>query len=65
MRRPCSTALAADDPLFGKSEFALVTQWRDAHRPVEFHYYEKGGHGFGMKHRGRPATFGLTNFTLG
>jgi hypothetical protein len=28
--------------------FGLIESWRKANRPVEFHYYEQGGHGFGM-----------------
>jgi acetyl esterase/lipase len=45
---PLFVALAADDPLFGKGDFGLVERWRAAGRPVEFHLYEQGGHGFGM-----------------
>jgi acetyl esterase/lipase len=45
---PLFAAVAADDPLFGQSNFGLIETWRKANRPVEFHYYEKGGHGFGM-----------------
>ena len=45
---PLFVALAADDPLFGNSGFGLVESWRAAKRPVEFHLYEQGGHGFGM-----------------
>jgi len=41
-------ALAADDPLFGDSGFGLIESWKAAKRPVEFHLYEQGGHGFGM-----------------
>ena len=41
-------ALAADDPLFGGGSFGLIESWRAAKRPVEFHLYEQGGHGFGM-----------------
>ena len=26
----------------------MIENWRKANRPVEFHYYEQGGHGFGM-----------------
>ena len=40
-------AIAADDPLFPVN-FGLIENWRKANRPVEFHYYEQGGHGFGM-----------------
>lgn len=45
---PLFVALAADDPLFPGTEFGLIQSWRAAERPVEFHYYEQGGHGFGM-----------------
>jgi acetyl esterase/lipase len=44
---PLFVALAADDPLFGFN-VGLIESWRKAKRPVEFHYYEQGGHGFGM-----------------
>ena len=46
---PMWVALSSDDPLFGKSDFGLVQAWRDARAPVELHYYEKGGHGWGFK----------------
>ena len=45
---PLFVALAADDPLFPQTDFGLIQSWRAADRPVEFHYYEQGGHGFGM-----------------
>lgn len=45
---PMFVALAADDPLFANSGFGLIESWHKAKRPVEFHYYEQGGHGFGM-----------------
>ena len=45
---PMFVALAADDPLFGNGGFGLIEAWRTAKRPVEFHLYEQGGHGFGM-----------------
>jgi acetyl esterase/lipase len=45
---PLFVALAADDPLFGNIEYGIVSSWRTAKRPVEFHLYEQGGHGFGM-----------------
>ena len=44
---PLFAAVAADDPLF-RLDFGLIESWRKAKRPVEFHYYEQGGHGFGM-----------------
>ena len=45
---PLFVALAVDDPLFVNTGFGLVESWRAAKRPVEFHYFEQGGHGFGM-----------------
>jgi len=45
---PLFVALAADDPLFAHGNFGLISSWQAANRPVEFHYYEQGGHGFGM-----------------
>ncbi|TVV76611.1 alpha/beta hydrolase [Sphingomonas solaris] len=50
---PLFGAIALDDPLFAGKGFGLIDAWRKAKRPVEFHLYETGGHGFGM---GRPGT---------
>lgn len=53
---PMFVALAADDPLFGNSGFGLIDSWRAAKRPVEFHLYEQGGHGFGMYQKETTST---------
>ncbi|NNC12887.1 alpha/beta hydrolase [Planctomonas sp. JC2975] len=45
---PLFIALAADDGLMASGGFPLVESWHAAGRPVELHFYEKGGHGFGM-----------------
>jgi acetyl esterase/lipase len=45
---PLFVALAADDPLFANAGFGIIESWKAAKRPVEFHYFEQGGHGFGM-----------------
>ncbi|MEP9400478.1 alpha/beta hydrolase [Sphingomonas sp. VNH70] len=45
---PLFVALAADDPFFAHSGYGLIDNWRAARRPVEFHLFEQGGHGFGM-----------------
>ncbi len=45
---PLFIALAADDPFFANGGFGLIESWKAAKRPVEFHLYEQGGHGFGM-----------------
>ena len=46
---PLFAAIAADDPLFGGGQFALVQDWLAAKRPAELHVFERGGHGFGMR----------------
>lgn len=51
---PMWAAMAADDPLFGKTDFALIPAWQSKGGAVELHLYEKGGHGFGYP--GRPGT---------
>jgi acetyl esterase/lipase len=53
---PMFVALAADDPLFGNAGFGLIDSWRSARRPVEFHLYEQGGHGFGMYQKETTST---------
>jgi len=53
---PLFVALAADDPLFGNRGFGLIQNWLDAKRPVEFHLYEQGGHGFGMYQKTTTST---------
>lgn len=45
---PLFVAIAADDPFFANGGFGLIEAWKAAKRPVEFHLYEQGGHGFGM-----------------
>jgi len=45
---PLFIALAADDPFFANAGYGLIDSWKSAKRPVEFHLYEQGGHGFGM-----------------
>lgn len=44
---PMFVAIATDDFLFG-GEFGLIRSWYEAGRPVEFHLYQNGGHGFGL-----------------
>lgn len=53
---PMFVALAADDPFFANSGFGLIDSWRAAKRPVEFHLYEQGGHGFGMYQKTTTST---------
>ena len=51
---PMFSAITADDGIFTRGGFTLVQAWLDAGRPVEFHLYENGGHGFGVP--GVPGT---------
>lgn len=53
---PMFVALAADDPFFANSGQGLIDSWRAAKRPVEFHLYEQGGHGFGMYPKSTTST---------
>ena len=52
---PMFAALAADDGLFAGQGFGIVEAWQSAGSPVELHYYQSGGHGFGSYKRGVPA----------
>jgi acetyl esterase/lipase len=53
---PMFVALAADDPLFGNGGYGLIDSWRAAKRPVEYHLFEQGGHGFGMYQKKTTST---------
>lgn len=53
---PLFVALAADDPFFANSKFGLIESWQAAKKPVEFHFYEQGGHGFGMYQKDTTST---------
>lgn len=53
---PMFAVLAADDHFFASQGSGLVDAWMQAGRPVEFHLYQNGGHGFGL---GRPDTTSL------
>ena len=61
---PLFTALALDDPLFGKTGYGLVQSWQAAHRPAELHVYQSGGHGFGMGKPGTTSTSWIESFRL-
>src|SRR5688500_13472704 len=61
---PMFVALAADDPLFGNNEYGLITAWKKAGRPVEFHLYQNGGHGFGLGNPGRTSLGWFPQFML-
>lgn len=53
---PLFIAFAADDTLVASGGYGLVDSWKAARRPVEFHMYEQGGHGFGMYQKATTST---------
>lgn len=59
---PLFVVLAADDPLFGKAPHGLVDSWEAAGKPVEFHLFANGGHGFGTGEPGTAAEGWLNQF---
>lgn len=59
---PLFVALAADDPFFANVGYGLIDSWRAAKRPVEFHLFEQGGHGFGMYDKTTTSTGWFDNF---
>lgn len=59
---PMFVAMALDDDLFGRQGFRLVEAWHGAKRPVEFHAYEGGGHGFGLGKPGTTSTLLIDEF---
>jgi acetyl esterase/lipase len=61
---PLFVALAADDPLFAKNDYGLIAAWKQAGKPVEFHLYQNGGHGFGLGNPGKTSTGWFPQFML-
>lgn len=63
---PLFAAIAVDDFLF-RGEFGLIKSWYEARRPVEFHLYQNGGHGFGLGYPDRTSNgwFGTFYHWLG
>ncbi len=51
---PMFSVIATDDFLF-RGEFGVIKSWFDAGRPVEFHLYQNGGHGFGLGNPNRTS----------
>lgn len=50
---PMFVAITNDDFLLARGGLGLIDSWRQAKRPVEFHLFESGDHGFGL---GKPGT---------
>jgi len=51
---PLFVMAASDDPLGVEGSFTFAETWRGAGAPVEFHLFERGGHGFGAMRTGLP-----------
>jgi acetyl esterase/lipase len=51
---PMFNVIASDDFLF-RGQFGVVESWFKAGRPVEFHLYQNGGHGFGLGNPNRTS----------
>ncbi|RPE71591.1 dienelactone hydrolase [Pacificibacter maritimus] len=49
-------AIAQDDPVFKAHRFALIDGLLNAGISVDFHLFDKGGHGFGMSSTGTTAS---------
>ncbi|TWI69833.1 acetyl esterase/lipase [Pseudoduganella lurida] len=60
---PLFIALAADDPFFANAGYGLIDSWKAARRPVEFHLFEQGGHGFGMYPKTTTSTGWFDSYT--
>ncbi len=52
---PLFVAIASDDPLLFHGDFGLIKSWWDVKKPVEYHMFQNGGHGFGMGYPGNTA----------
>jgi acetyl esterase/lipase len=51
---PMFNVIATDDFLF-RGQFGIIDSWFKAGRPVEFHLYQTGGHGFGLGNPSRTS----------
>jgi acetyl esterase/lipase len=59
---PMFNVIATDDFLF-RGQFGVVESWFKAGRPVEFHLYQNGGHGFGLGNPNRTSNRWFDAFT--
>lgn len=59
---PMFNVIASDDFLF-RGQFGLIESWFKAGRPVEFHLYQNGGHGFGLGNPDRTSNRWFDAFT--
>lgn len=60
---PMFSAQASDDIFFGHKGYSLIEAWEKAGKPVEFHLYDGGGHGFGMQTQHKTSDLWMEQFT--
>lgn len=58
---PMFNVIASDDFLFN-SQFGIIDSWFKAGKPVEFHLYQNGGHGFGLGNPNRTSNRWFDSF---
>jgi acetyl esterase/lipase len=58
---PMFNVIASDDFLF-RGQFGVIDSWFKAGRPVEFHLYQNGGHGFGLGNPNRTSNIWFESF---
>lgn len=58
---PLFLAVATDDFLL-ESSVQTYLEWQRLERPVEAHFYGRGGHGFGMSKKGLPSDTWIERF---
>ncbi len=59
---PMFNVIASDDFLF-RGQFGVIDSWYKAGKPVEFHLYQNGGHGFGLGNPNRTSNIWFDSFT--
>jgi acetyl esterase/lipase len=52
---PLFLAVAADDPLLASASTPIFAAWQAKGRGAELHIFQKGGHGFGLTHKGQTS----------
>jgi len=59
---PMFLAVAADDFLLAHMGLPMFQAWQKARRPVELHFFETGGHGFGARGQGASSDLWMHSF---
>lgn len=59
---PAFIAGSSDDPLLPDRQVPVYMAWRAVKRPVEFHMFERGGHGYGAVPQGATSDHWMDEF---